>query len=184
MQLAAEITNLELLLDGALNDKLDPITGKARRVYTIGFPITFSLPDPATAKQRENSAAEIHVALCPVSGYASVMTLLPQERTYNVAGLVDHSFSGSATGVLAGVMSVGGGFLWSHKRYDMVQQQETIALMQGRGDMRERLRPLPLRSLGKSFRCWEASMCGQGRSRILSSSRCRGIFLHSRGRSC
>lgn len=110
MQLAAEITNLELLLDGDLNDKWDPKSGNARRAYTIGFPITFSSPDPAAAKQRANSVAEIHVSLCRNNDDASIMTLLPKERTYNVAGLVDHSFAGSASGVVGGVMSVGGRF--------------------------------------------------------------------------
>jgi hypothetical protein len=134
MQLSYEITNLELVLDGALNDKIDAKTNKPRRVITIGFPITFSPPDPNNAKSRANSVAEIHVTLCRAGNDVSIMTVLPQERTYNVAGIVDHSVAVSLGGVIGGVFNVGGGFMRRHQRFDMVQQQETVALRTPYGD--------------------------------------------------
>jgi hypothetical protein len=134
MQLAYEITNLELVLDGALNDKLDLMTGKPRRVVTIGFPIAFAPPSHSDAMGRANSVAEVHVTLCRQASDVSIMTVLPQERTYNVAGLVDHSAAASLGAILGGVFSVGGGFLWHHQRYDLVQQQETVALRTPFGD--------------------------------------------------
>ncbi|HEX4007978.1 MAG TPA: hypothetical protein VHX60_17525 [Acidobacteriaceae bacterium] len=128
VELAAEINGMELLLDGALNDKIDARTGKARKSLTIGFPISFERPSAEDYSRRIDSVAEVRVTLCSPSKDVSIMRVLPQERTYDVAGLVDHSASASVGGVIGGVFSLGGGFLWSHQRYDLVRQQETVAL--------------------------------------------------------
>jgi hypothetical protein len=58
----------------------------------------------------ENSIAEIQVTVCTVLD-ASIVTLLPKERTYNVASLVDHPLAASVGAVLGGVFSLSGGFL-------------------------------------------------------------------------
>ena len=133
VQLQYQITNLELLLDGAVSDRITP-TGQPRRAVTIGFPVSVQPPNQLTASRRSNSVAQIMVSLCRTTSDpnglttdVSIGTLLPQEHTYNVAGLVDNSFSASVGGVLGGVLSVGGGFLHRRQTYFLVQQQETVA---------------------------------------------------------
>jgi hypothetical protein len=133
VQLQYQITNLELLLDGAVSDRITP-TGQPRRAVTIGFPVSIQPPNQLTAGRRSNSVAEVMVSLCRTTSDpngrttdVSIGTLLPQEHTYNVAGLVDKSFSASVGGVLGGVLSVGGGFLHRKQKFFLVQQQETVA---------------------------------------------------------
>jgi hypothetical protein len=129
LQLSAEITNTELLLQGALSDTLDS-GGRPKTTVTIGFPITVEAPS-LTDKELAGAVAEVHVSVCSNStdDAPSIVTLLPRERTYNVASLVDRNFMGSASAILGGMVNVGGGFLWSHKRYYLVQQQETVAFL-------------------------------------------------------
>jgi hypothetical protein len=130
LQLSAEIMNVQLMLDGALSDRLQRSNGKPRSTYSIGFPVTI---DNATTKDKkhENEVAEIRVDICPAalleSDPPTIVTLLPKERTYNVASLVDKSFLGSASAILGGALNVGGSFLWGHKTFYLVQQQETVA---------------------------------------------------------
>ena len=130
LQLSAEITNTALLLNGALSDALQR-DGKPKTTVTIGFPVTVQAPAD-TDKGLAGAVAEVHVSVCSnsVGEAPSIVTLLPQERTYNVASLVDKSFLGSASAVLGGVFNVGGGFFWSHQRYYLVQQQETVAFLE------------------------------------------------------
>ena len=121
--------NTQLLLGGAVSDHLQT-NGKPKTTFTLGFPITITPPSPDD-KKLENAVAEIEISVCAESTLESpsVVTLLPQERTYNVASLVDKSFLGSISAVLGGVVNVGGSFLWGHKTYYLVQQQETVAMM-------------------------------------------------------
>jgi hypothetical protein len=126
MQLSAAITGYQLLLNGALSDQQMP-SGDARTVFTVGFPVTISPPDRGDEDDMANSIAEVRVAICGPQD-PSIVTLLPQERTYNVASLLDHSLAASIGSVLGGVFSIGGGFLWHHQTYYLVQQQETVAL--------------------------------------------------------
>ncbi len=149
IELAQRINALELMLDGSLNNKIDPRTGKARKVLTIGFPITFERPDASDYARRVKSVADVSVTLCSSSNGLSIMQVLPQERTYDVAGLVNHSASGTVGGIIGGVFSLGGGFLWSHQRYDLVRQQETVALRVPAGTC-----PNPAMSPRASFK-WE-----------------------------
>lgn len=129
LQLSAEITNTALLLNGAISDSMQR-DGQPKATATIGFPITVEGPTTSD-KALAGAVAEVHVTVCSNSEGEgpSIVTLLPQERSYNVASLVDKSFLGSATAVLGGVVNVGGGFLWSHQRYFLVQQQETVAFL-------------------------------------------------------
>jgi hypothetical protein len=141
LQLSAEITNTTLLLQGALSDALQP-GGAPKTTVTVGFPITVGTPSLAD-KDLAGAVAEVHVAICsndafktadgklivPPADLPSIVTLLPQERTYNVASLVEKDFVGSASAILGGVINVGGGLFWSHKRYYLVQQQETVAFL-------------------------------------------------------
>jgi hypothetical protein len=131
MQLSSEITNLQLLLDGALSDKLQNNTGQIKAAMTLGFPITIEPPTPDDTHHK-NRVAEVEVTICTPMGVAddppSILTLLPQSRTYNVAGLVDKSFAGGLSAILGGMVNVGGSFLRGHKTYYLVQQQEILAL--------------------------------------------------------
>jgi hypothetical protein len=131
IQLQGQIVNLQMLLDGAVSDRITS-SGRARRSITLGFPISIEMPDQNNIGRRNNSVAEVKVSLCrstllPTGQDLSIQNLLPKEHTYNVAGLVDKSFSGSIGGTLGGVLSIGGGFLRSRKDYFVVQQQETVA---------------------------------------------------------
>lgn len=130
LQLSAEIMNVQLLLDGALSDRLQRSDGKARSTVTIGFPVTIDNPNEA-AKSHQNDLAEIQIDVCPAANLPAdpplIVTLLPRERTYNVASLVDKSFLGSISAILGGAFNVGGSILWGHKTYYLVQQQETVA---------------------------------------------------------
>jgi hypothetical protein len=130
MQLASEITNLQLLLGGALSDRLQK-GGGTKTTFTLGFPITIQ-PPSFEDKHHKNRIAEVEVSVCaPTDGKTdppSIVTLLPRERTYDVAGLVDKSFLGSLSGVLGGVFSIGGSWFWSHQTFYLVQQQQTVAV--------------------------------------------------------
>ncbi len=126
MQLSSEITGYQLLLNGALSDRQSS-QGEPRTTFTIGFPVTISPPGEGEEEKMVDSIAEVRVAICGAQD-PSIVTLLPQQRTYNVASLVDHSLAASLGAVLGGVFSVGGGFLWHHQSYYLVQQQETVAL--------------------------------------------------------
>jgi len=142
MQLSAQIINLQLLLDGALNDRFTNARFPKRHV-TLGFSISVEVPE-SKKKELANSLAEVEVTLknppelqrllaltpekLPSGEGPSVMTLLPKEKTYNVASLVDKSVSLGAGGVIAGVFNVGAGWLWGKKTYYLVQQQDTIAM--------------------------------------------------------
>lgn len=132
MQLSSEITGYQLLLNGAISDQIQAASGLPKTTFTIGFPITIAPPNNSDRKL-ENSIAEIQVTVCTVQD-ASIVTLLPKERTYNVASLVDHSLAANVGAVIGGVFSIGGGFLWHRQSYYLVQQQETVALQQASGN--------------------------------------------------
>jgi hypothetical protein len=132
LQLSTAINQTALLLNGAVSDSLQ-LDGKPKTTVTIGFPVTVNTPSKSDRKLA-GAVAEIRVSVCSAESAnsaepPSIVTLLPQERTYNVASLVDKSFLGSASAVVGGVINVGGGFLWSHQRYYLVQQQETVAFL-------------------------------------------------------
>lgn len=132
LQLSTAINQTALLLNGAVSDSLQ-LNGKPKTTVTIGFPITVNTPSKDD-KKLAGAVAEVRVSICSADSAnsaepPSIVTLLPQERTYNVASLVDKSFLGSASAVVGGVINVGGGFLWSHQRYYLVQQQETVAFL-------------------------------------------------------
>jgi hypothetical protein len=131
MQLSYEIINLQLLLEGSLNDQYVRGTYLMKQRSTIGFPISITVP---TTGDYRNAVAEVEVTVCdpPVvdatSEPPSLMTVLPREKTYNVASIVNKSVSLGASGVVAGVLSVGANFLWGHQTYYVVEDQDTIAI--------------------------------------------------------
>src|SRR5262249_28716814 len=62
----------------------------------------------------------------------AVTALLPQEKTYNVAALTDHMNSIGA-GVVVGSVGLGASGSWGHKSLYLVQDQDTIAMLQPQG---------------------------------------------------
>lgn len=139
VQLTSEIANLRLLLEGSLNDWFQsPMTvrvkGQTKTVnsvdaktrVTVGIPITIS------ANKRYKGAVAIVEALVEARpmyhGAPAVTALLPREKTYNVAAITDHSASIGA-GFVTGLAGVAGSFLWGHKTYYVVKDQDTVARM-------------------------------------------------------
>ena len=133
MQVTYEIANLRLLVEGPLSDRvLNTSDGKTfmKPRTTLGFPITIT-PD----KRFKDAVAvvEVEVETAPnedLSGKKqppSITALLPREKTYNVAAIMDHntSLGGGIATQLAGVSIA---FLHSRKSYYVVQDQDTVAL--------------------------------------------------------
>ena len=120
LQLSLQTINLQLLLGGSLADQ-------NRAKVTLGFPVNISVPP---GFKYQGAVAEVEVSVCGpnyTEAESSLMLLLPQEKTYNVASLTS-STSSIGGGVVAGVVSVGGGLLRGHQTYYLVQDQDTLAM--------------------------------------------------------
>jgi hypothetical protein len=133
MQVTYEIANLRLLLEGSLSDRiLNTSDGKMfmKPRTTVGFPVTIS-PD----KRFKDAVAVVEVevetaAAQDLSGTIegpTITALLPREKTYNVAAILDHNVSigGGVATQLAGVSVA---FLHSRKSYYLVKDQDTVAM--------------------------------------------------------
>uniref|UniRef100_Q01YV0 IPT/TIG domain-containing protein n=1 Tax=Solibacter usitatus (strain Ellin6076) TaxID=234267 RepID=Q01YV0_SOLUE len=127
-QLNAQITNLQLLLEGALSDQFVPGKSLPKQRVTFGFPISINVP---MGYQYQHAVAEVEISVCGpnITGTdtPSIVALLPQAKTYNVASIVNKSTALSG-GAIAGIMNFGGSFLHGHQTYYLVQDQDTIAL--------------------------------------------------------
>jgi hypothetical protein len=134
MQLSMQMINLQLLLGGSFNDQYEHDSNIARIRTTLGFPINISVPP---GFKYQGAVAEVDISVCAPdtvstsdlasNGGLSLVTLLPQEKTYNVASLVSKA-SSVGGGVVAGVVNVGGGILRSRQTYYLVQDTDTLAL--------------------------------------------------------
>jgi hypothetical protein len=133
MQLSYEIINLQLLLEGSLNDQYVRGSHLMKPRTTLGFPISITAP---SGDDYRNAVAEVEVTVCdpPVLGPGglseppSLVTVLPREKTYNIASITNKSVSLGASGIIAGVISVGANFLWGHQTYYVVEDQDTVAV--------------------------------------------------------
>jgi hypothetical protein len=131
MQLSYQIINLQMLLDGSFNDQYVKGTHLMKQHSTIGMPISITVPP---SKDYRGAVAEIEITVCdpPVVDNTSVgpslMTIMPQEKTYNVASVVSKSTSLGASAVVAGLVNVGANFLWGHQTYYLVEDQDTLAV--------------------------------------------------------
>jgi hypothetical protein len=125
LQVSNEIINLQLLLEGSVND-----LGRPRA--TFGFPISISVP---RGDKYRNTVAEVEVSVCNPNEFAgdeppsqpSLITILPREKTYNVANIVNKSVS-IGGGAILGVINVAGGFLHSRQTYYLAKDQDTVAI--------------------------------------------------------
>jgi hypothetical protein len=140
MQLNADIAGYALLLDGAIDDHVmvvpedDPnnpgqtfdATVPLQRI-TLGIPV-----DIRNSGKYPDAIAEVRLSVETDPTAATLQTrpgitaLLPTQKTYNVASIVDHSLS-LGGGVVTGIASVGVSWLWGHHTYNIVKDQDTVA---------------------------------------------------------
>jgi hypothetical protein len=127
VQLNYQMTNLQLLLEGALSDEFVVAT-MAKRRETFGLPIAIQTPPGSLYR---HAAAEVEVSVCSppqsLEGDPSLVNLLPREKTYNVANIVSKSASASG-GAIVGIVNFGGSFLRARQTFYLVQDQDTIAV--------------------------------------------------------
>ena len=129
MQLTYEIANLQLLLAGSLSDWTIGTSKVVKPRVTLGFPITI---DPDKRAKDATAVVEIEIVKDPTNAVQSpeppaVLTLLPREKTYNVAKITDKSLAISA-GVATQAFSVAGAYGHSTKTYYLVKDVDTVAL--------------------------------------------------------
>lgn len=130
MQLTYEIANLQLLLEGSLNDRFVKGQRFIKPRATLGFPITIT---PPARYKNAVAIVEVEVENPDVNfnpdDRPAVTALLPREKTYNVAALTDRMTS-IGGGLVTQVVSGGFSLLRGRKSYYIVQDQDTLAVMQ------------------------------------------------------
>jgi hypothetical protein len=131
LEITSQIANLRLLLEGSLSDQI--MVGReetfAKPRVTLGFPVVIS-PE----KRYKNAVAIVEVLVETNSQNdasrngepPSITALLPQEKTYNVAAITDKSASIGA-GIATATAGAAASFLWGHKTYFIVKDQDTLA---------------------------------------------------------
>jgi hypothetical protein len=135
-QLNFQLSNLQLLLEGALSDQFVEGTTVGKPRVTLGFPITVTVPP---GFQYREAVAEVEISVCsPPGSYSgnpddksgnapSLMNLIPQEKIYNVASIVSNTAS-IGGGAIAGVLNFGGGLLRGRQTFYIVQDVDTLAI--------------------------------------------------------
>ena len=131
VQLSSQITTLRLLLQGALSDQYlsrNSVAVGVRRQTTLGFAVTLDPP-----RQFKHAVAEVRVIIEPPNGLEatqnpiSIMTLLPSEKTYNVAKVTSHQ-SAYGAGAVIEPISVGGSVTRGKDRLYLAKDTDTLAL--------------------------------------------------------
>jgi hypothetical protein len=132
LQITSEIANLRLLLEGSLSDQI--MVGAhetfAKPRVTLGFPVVIT-----PAKRYRNAVAVVEVFAdtnktndASANGEPpSITALLPREKTYNVAAISDKSGS-LGTGIATGIAGASASFLFGHKQYFIVKDQDTLGV--------------------------------------------------------
>jgi hypothetical protein len=132
LQITSQIAGLRLLLEGSLSDQIMVVpngeTFTKPRV-TLGFPVVIT-PE----KRYKNAVAIVEVLVetsptndaSPKGEPPAITALLPQEKTYNVASISDKSVSIGA-GIATATAGVAANFIWGHKQYFIVKDQDTLA---------------------------------------------------------
>jgi len=126
LQITSQITNLRLLLEGSLSDQIAVGEGEtySKPRVTLGFPVVIS---PEWRYRNAVAIVEVLVeAAAPSDERPSITALLPQEKTYNVAAISDKSISLGA-GIATATAGAAANFLWGHKQYFIVKDQDTLA---------------------------------------------------------
>jgi hypothetical protein len=127
VQLNSQITTLRLLLQGATSDQYLTAESRAtglRQQTTIGFAVSLDPP-----RQYKHAVAEVRIIIVPPVGRdgVSIMTLLPSEKTYNVAKVTSHQNAFGA-GVAVSPVTVGVNTGKSKDRLYLAKDTDTIAL--------------------------------------------------------
>lgn len=129
LQLTAEINALRLMLAGDLSSHFvrNGDNSMTKLKTTLGFPITL-VPD----ERFKDAVAVVEVEVTSAGQTLSneppsITTLLPREKTYNVAEITDKSSSISG-GVATQLIGVSGSFMRARRTYYLVQDQDTLAL--------------------------------------------------------
>lgn len=146
MQLSSQITDFALLLDGALDDRFSRGKQTPKRHVTLGFNITIQIPVELRNAVRD-SVAEVEMTFSNPPSVAnqeppSIMTLLPREKTYNVAGMTQHSLSLGGGGILAGVVNLGASWGFVKQKAYLYEEQDTLALQRGPNTFVWQFRPV------------------------------------------
>ena len=134
LQITTEIANLRLLLEGSLSDQIMVAqTGQGETFtkprVTLGFPVVIS---PEQRYRNAVAIVEVLVETNPTNDASrdgeppSITALLPQEKTYNVAAISDKSAS-IGLGIATATAGAAANFLWGHKQYFIVKDQDTLA---------------------------------------------------------
>lgn len=131
MQLTYEIANLQLLLEGSLSDRYVRGERIIKPRTTLGFPITIT-----TQERYKGAVAVVEIETISPSRDntfsdepPTVTALLPREKTYNVASITDKMTSVGG-GIVTQVINGGFSYLRGRKSYYIVQDQDTLAMMQ------------------------------------------------------
>lgn len=136
MQLSYEMTNLQLLLEGALSDRFVTNQRFIKPRVTIGFPISLRAPeefkDAAAVVEVDVKTASRNLAEGATPEPPAITALLPREKTYNVAAMTDRMTSVGG-GAVVGAVGLSGSFLSGHKTLYLVQDQDTVALQLPQG---------------------------------------------------
>jgi hypothetical protein len=127
VQLNSQITNLRLLLQGALSDQYLIRNSHAvatRAQTTMGFAVTLN-----PLRQYKHSVAEVRVIVVspPRVGEISIVNLLPAAKTYNVAKVTSHQ-SAFGAGVVVDTINVGANTGRSKDRLYLAKDTDTVAL--------------------------------------------------------
>src|SRR5258706_9872232 len=131
MQLTHETANLQVLLEGALSDPFVKNHSIIKPRTTIWVPISLQ---PQSRYKNAVAVVEVEVETAARNlsdkdqpDPPSITTLLPQEKTYNVAAIKDRMTSIGA-GAVINAISVGGSWISGHKTLYVVQDQDTVAI--------------------------------------------------------
>lgn len=130
MQLSYEIINLQLLLQGSVDDDYTK-SGAGKRHVTLGFPVSITTPHG-----HEGDVAEVEVSVCNVRDSEdhdtpSLRTIIPREKTYNVASIVSKSGQIGVGAVISNIINIGASFFSGRQTYYLVRDQDTVALQRG-----------------------------------------------------
>ena len=131
-QLNADIAGYTLLLEGSLDDHFmivpygNGLQQLPRTRVTLGIPV-----DIRNSGRYKDAVAEVQLEVTSSQDSTQIdrphiVALLPTQRTYNVASIVDHSVS-LGGGVVSSLTSVGVSWLWGHHTYYVVKDQDTVA---------------------------------------------------------
>ena len=131
MQLSYEMTNLELLLEGALSDRFVINQRFVKPKVTLGFPISLRTPvqfkDAVAVVEVEVTTSAQNLSDPNFPEPPAITALLPREKTYNVAAMTDNMYQ-IGGGAVVGSIGVAASYLKGHKILYLVQDQDTVAL--------------------------------------------------------